>query len=228
MAENALWALGPLKVEADFWQQSWQHPTPGFQLDAVHPLLPACWSRVCQPQHQQVLVPLCGKSPDLLWLTQQWPVLGVELVERPCREFFREHGLVVEQRRQSPFRVHQGDGIAILQGDFFQLTANWLNGPVVVYDRAALIALPPQMRQQYAEHLRQLLPAGSSLLLISLEYPPTEKQGPPFAITELEIRRLFSAADIALLAIRNLTGQGFARRSFATSYLIEKAWCIQF
>ena len=214
-------------MEAAFWLECWQQPVPGFQLDDVHPLLPACWSRVWQPEHQQALVPLCGKSVDMRWLQQRLPVLGVELAERPCREFFTESGLVVQPNAVDGYIVHQAEGICLLQGDFFQLSAKQLHGPCLVYDRAALIALPALMRQQYVRHLRQLLPAGSTILLVSLEYPAAEKQGPPLTVPASEVQQLFAGCQPELLAVRNLTGQGFARRTFATSTLLEKAWRIQ-
>ncbi|MCC5824831.1 thiopurine S-methyltransferase [Alkalimonas sp.] len=214
-------------MDAAFWLECWQQPLPGFHLDQVHPLLPACWSRVWQPEHKQVLVPLCGKSLDMRWLQQHLPVLGVELAERPCHEFFTEHGLDVKCHATDGFICYQGDGICLLQGDFFQLSVNQLQGPCLVYDRAALIALPESMRQEYVQHLRQLLPVGSTILLLSLEYPSTEKQGPPFAVPAAEVLQLFMGCRIELLAIRNLTGQGFARRAFVTSSLLEKAWRIQ-
>ncbi|MEE2025625.1 class I SAM-dependent methyltransferase [Alkalimonas mucilaginosa] len=227
MAKVAFWALESLKVDTEFWLECWQQPVPGFHLDAVHPLLPACWARVSQPQHQQVLVPLCGKSIDMYWLQQQLPVLGIELAKRPCHEFFIENRLAVNTDLVDGFIAHRGETVCILQGDFFQLSAEQLQGPCLVYDRAALIALPKTMRQHYVRHLRKLLPAGSTILLLSLEYPPAEKQGPPFTVSAAEIRQLFDGCQLELLAIRNLTGQGFARRTFATSFLLEKAWRIQ-
>ncbi|SEA42674.1 thiopurine S-methyltransferase [Alkalimonas amylolytica] len=214
-------------MDAEFWLECWQQPEPGFHLDQVHPLLPACWSRVWQPQHMQVLVPLCGKSLDMRWLQQHLPVLGVELAERPCREFFAENRLAVQHQQVENFIVHQSDHISLLQGDFFQLSAQQLSGPCLVYDRAALIALPELMRLRYVQHLRRLLPAGSTILLLSLEYPPAEKQGPPFTVPAVEVEQLFHGCQLELLAIRNLTGQGFARRAFVTSFLLEKAWRIQ-
>ncbi len=60
-----------------------------------------------------------------------------------------------------------------------------------VYDRAALIALPPLRRRRYVRELHALLPAGCRALLITLEYPPHEKQGPPFAVPEAEVRELY-------------------------------------
>ncbi|MDP4537719.1 thiopurine S-methyltransferase [Alkalimonas collagenimarina] len=211
-----------------FWLECWQQPYPGFHLDQVHPLLQSCWSRVYQPElHSQVLVPLCGKSMDMIFLRQHIPVVGVELAERACADFFQEQQLPLSLHKTAHYQVYTTERLRLLQGDFFQLTKDNCTECCLAYDRAALIALPVEMRQRYVKHLRRVLPEGSTLLVISLEYPPEEKQGPPFAVFEAEIRQLFAGAQIDLLAISNRTGLGFARRAFATSSLIEKAWRIQ-
>lgn len=215
-------------MQQAFWLECWQQPYPGFHLEQVHPLLQGCWSRVYQPEnHQQVLVPLCGKSIDMMFLRQRLPVVGVELAERACHDFFQEQQLAVTLSHAKQFHCYDAERLRLLQGDFFQLSQDESAACQLVYDRAALIALPVEMRQRYVHHLRQILPAQSMVLLISLEYPPEEKQGPPFAVFEAEIRQLFAGAQIDLLAISNRTGQGFARRAFTTSSLLEKAWRIQ-
>ncbi|MCH8536873.1 MAG: thiopurine S-methyltransferase [Alkalimonas sp.] len=215
-------------MQPAFWLECWQQAYPGFHLDQVHPLLQACWSRVYQPEvHQQVLVPLCGKSIDMMFWRQRLPVVGVELAERACRDFFQEQQLAVTLSKTNHFQCYDTDRLSLLQGDFFQLSRDEVAACQLVYDRAALIALPADMRQRYVQHLCQILPAQSTVLLISLEYPAEEKQGPPFAVFEDEIRRLFAGAQIDVLAISNRTGLGFARRAFTTSSLVEKAWRIQ-
>lgn len=215
-------------MKHEFWLACWQQPLPGFHLDAVHPLLQACWSRVYLPaQHRQILVPLCGKSIDMMFLRQQLPVIGVELAERACHDFFQEQQLPVSYCKTDDFALYETDRLKLYQGDFFKLTPTQVEQCQLVYDRAALIALPSDMRQRYVEHLRRILPSKSTVLLISLEYPPTEKQGPPFSVVDDEIRHLYSGAQVDLLAVSNRTGLGFARRAFSTSHLVEKAWRIQ-
>jgi thiopurine S-methyltransferase len=212
-------------MDASFWQQRWALNELGFQLDSAHPLLAA--QLAAMPAQGKVFVPLCGKSPDMHMLATRYQVIGAELSEIACRDFFVEANLRVmtqtqgdHQRWQSQNGVYQ-----LWQGDFFTLPASVVVGCQLIYDRAALIALPPAMRMQYARQLMTLFPAAS-LLLISLEYPEGEKQGPPFAVFPEEITALFPAAVIEIAGIRNLTGQGFARRKFQTSQLVEKSYWI--
>lgn len=210
-------------MEAEFWHQVWQQNQLGFQLAEAHPLLRARLSSL--PASAAVLVPLCGKSPDLHLLAKQYRVVGAELSQIACRDFFAEAEIPVAPLDAGAFVLWQSTQYQLWQGDFFELSAAAVQDCRLIYDRAALIALPTVMRRQYVQKLRQLLPKAS-LLLISLEYPEHEKQGPPFAVSELEIAHLFEFAEIELCAIRNLTGLGFARRKFETSQLVEKSWLI--
>ena len=54
-----------------------------------------------------------------------------------------------------------------------------------------MIALPIEYRQRYVQHLVTLLEKEAKILLVTLEYPQSEMQGPPFSVTEAEIERLY-------------------------------------
>jgi thiopurine S-methyltransferase len=60
-----------------------------------------------------------------------------------------------------------------------------------VYDRASLIALPPDVRERYADHLLSILPRAAQMLLITLNYPQQEMTGPPFAVSANEVEALY-------------------------------------
>ena len=213
-------------MDASFWHQRWQNNELGFQLDQPHPLLCQCLPRVLCGQ-QKVLVPLCGKSPDMVYLAQHLPVVGAELSAIACDDFFAEQQLPYQRHATGSEVCYQSEKINIWQGDFFQLTPAQTVGCQLVYDRAALIALPKQMRQQYVAKLKTLLGQGAELLLISVEYPLHEKAGPPFSVDYAEVCRLFANDKVELLAELDQTGKGFARRRFATGYLLERAYRIR-
>lgn len=179
-------------MEPKFWQERWARNQIGFHLPEVNPYLQRHWPQLAVAEGSKVLVPLCGKSLDLMWLASQGlRVMGVELSEQAVEAFFNEQNLVPRITRQGAFTVYQADLIEVWCGDFFALNAEALVGCAALYDRAALIALPPLMRAQYAEHLSRLLPAGCQGLLITLDYDQTQKAGPPFAVTDDEVKVLF-------------------------------------
>lgn len=107
----------------------------------------AYWQQLDLPPNSEVFVPLCGKSLDLLWLCQQGhKVLGVEVSDLAVSQFFSENGLTYSKFKQDGFQHYQTESLAILQGDFFNLTANHLRDVEGVFDRASLVALPLELR----------------------------------------------------------------------------------
>lgn len=78
-------------------------------------------------------------------------------------------------------------------------------GCTAVYDRASLIALPPDLRQDYVRHLCCLFPEGMRTLLVTLDYDQREMNGPPFAVSDDEVRHLYSGlANVELLESRDV------------------------
>ncbi len=181
-------------MDADFWLQKWQEGQIGFHRHDVMPLLQKHWPSLQLPPHSRVLVPLCGKSLDMHWLAAQGHrVLGVELSPLAVTQFFEEAGLDPE-RTTSPYGEHFSAGpIEIILGDAFGLNPGLLADITGVYDRAALIALPPDLRLRYRDTVYAALPAGCQGLLITLEYPQEEKAGPPFSVAQAEVESLFAA-----------------------------------
>ncbi|OES63127.1 thiopurine S-methyltransferase, partial [Pseudomonas aeruginosa] len=181
-------------MQADFWHARWANNQIGFHLDEVNPYLMRHLSRLRLQAGEQVLVPLCGKTLDLAWLAAQGlDVLGVELSEKAVSDFFAENGLQPAIDQLDGFRRYRAAGITLLQGDFFALQSGHLAGCRAFYDRAALIALPPDMRERYAGHLQAILPARSLGLLVTIDYPQGEMAWPPFAVPDAEVREHYAA-----------------------------------
>ncbi|MFC5578598.1 thiopurine S-methyltransferase [Lysobacter niabensis] len=180
-------------MDPDFWHQRWHDNQIGFHQDKPTPLLVKHWPAIGMPMGAKVFVPLAGKSLDMVWFASQgYRVLGVELSPEAIRQFISEHGVVPEVR-ESRYGTHYLAGaVELVCGDVFSLDADALADYSAVFDRAALIALPPELRQRYVSEVYSLLPQGCRGLLITLEYPQHEKQGPPFSVTEAEVRELYS------------------------------------
>lgn len=181
-------------MHAEFWQARWARSEIGFHLPEVNPYLQRYWPALGLPEGARVLVPLCGKSLDLAWLAGQgYQVVGVELAPRAVEDFFTEHGLQPQVSDVGAFRHYQVGSLEIYCGDFFALSAQQLDGCTALYDRAALIALPAEMRARYVTHLSQVLPSGCQGLLVTLDYDQDKMDGPPFAVSDAEVQRLLAA-----------------------------------
>lgn len=179
-------------MQPEFWLQRWQDGQIGFHRDTVMPLLQKHWPALQLPAGSRVFVPLCGKSLDMHWLAAQGHrILGVELSPLAVQQFFAEAGLE-PVRHEGRYGEHFTAGpIEIILGDAFGLDAELLADVRGVYDRAALIALPPEMRPRYAD-LHARLPAGCQDLLITLEYPQEQKSGPPFSTGEDDVHATYA------------------------------------
>jgi thiopurine S-methyltransferase len=158
-------------MEADFWHQRWRENQIGFHLDEV--------------------VPLCGKSRDLGWLAAQgYHVVGVELSPLAVEAFFKEHGLSPQKKSHGHVDGHYVQGVEIWCGDFFEMHRSQIGHVDAIYDRAALIALPESMRGRYVQHLLALT-GRVPQLLVTLDYPATQMEGPPFPVTSQEVARRY-------------------------------------
>ncbi|MGF1689884.1 thiopurine S-methyltransferase [Photobacterium kagoshimensis] len=212
-------------MDAEFWHSRWAENRIGFHLDDANPLLLKYWSALGATREDSVLVPMCGKSIDLDWLAQKHSrVIGVELSQIAVRSFFAEHlytPMVIEQGNGEA--IYEFDEIKIHCGDFFTVPVEPTD---VVYDRAALIAMPETLRKQYAERLLSLTKPGGRILLITLDYPQEQLNGPPFSVAEAEVNALFEGCKITLLE-RDEKDESHPRRKQGITRFAEEAWLIE-
>lgn len=196
-------------MEPEFWHQRWQEGRIGFHQDKATPLMLKHWPSLDVPPGSRVFVPLAGKSLDMLWFaTQGYHVLGVELSQMAVERFFAESDLSYTITASPHGRHYRADNIELVCGDVFALDSALLAQCDAVFDRAALIALPPAIRERYVRELYARLPGRCKGLLITLEYPQQEKEGPPFSVCEEEVRALYDRDwEVATLERRDILAQ---------------------
>jgi len=217
-------------MEPQFWTDRWIAGNIGFHRPSFNEHLLEFWPQVDAAPSASVFVPLCGKSLDLHWLADQGhTVIGNEVVELAVKDFFKEAELLPKCEPWGALQRYSFGAVHILCGDFFALTPQDLVGVTAWYDRAAQVALPPQMRRAYYEKLAYLLPEGAVGLSLSFEYPQDQKSGPPFSVEEEEIRALCHGRfSVELLARQNrleleprLAEQGLARADEAIYRMVR-------
>ena len=193
-------------MQADFWLQRWREGRTGFHRDAPMPLLVEHWPSLKLAAGSRVLVPLCGKTLDMIWLAARGHrVLGVELSPLAVRQFLDENNLRADVHDSPLGRHYRAGSIEIIQGDAFALDDTTLASCDAVYDRAAVIALPADMRRRYARDLYARLRNGCRGLMITLDYPQAEMEGPPFSVDSGEVQSLFGDSfEIERLAHRDI------------------------
>lgn len=209
----------------DYWLERWRLGRIGFHEAEVNPLL---------VRHQRalsdavrVLVPLCGKSVDLEWLAVHgFEVVGVELSELAAQAFFAERGFTPERRERGRFIEYRHGPVTILVGDFFETSPDELDYFDAAYDRAAMIALPEELRRRYAAHLPTLLAPKAKLLLITLYYDA--EGGPPFSVSPEEVQASYANARISPLSSDDARADAPGPVERGATFVYENAYALEF
>lgn len=213
-------------MQPDYWHERWRAGRIEFHRSEANPLL--IQHRGLFSECTRVLVPLCGKSADLEWLViHGLQVVGVELSELAAQAFFSERGFLPTRREQANFVVYEHGNLAIWVGDFFATNSADLASFDAVYDDAALIALPSELRRSYASQLQKLIAPPAKLLLITLEFDALG--GPPFSVPSEEVSELYgSSAEIQRLTVLDARADTPEPLERGASYVREVAYAISF
>ncbi len=211
-------------MNPEFWHSRWAENRIGFHLTDINPLLVEYWPALKPQRNERVLVPMCGKSNDLVWLAERHnQVVGIELSDIAVKAFFAENLYTPLVTGVGHQLTYEFDEITIHCGDFF---ATQIDPVELVYDRAALVAMPQELRQAYVNHLLSLTAENGRILLVSLDYPQAEMAGPPFSVDQQEIEQLFSGCKVSRLA-RDEGDENHPRIKQGVSRFAEEVWLIE-
>lgn len=176
-------------MEAYFWHRKWENNEIGFHESAANPLLVKHFPALSLAQGGRVFLPLCGKTLDIHWLLANgYRVVGVELSKLAVEQLFAELGAEPAIANCGSSERYSTRNLDVFVGDIFQVSRQLLGSVDAIYDRAALVALPEEMRGRYAAHLMEIT-VQAPQLLICFEYDQTLMAGPPFSIVSEEVRR---------------------------------------
>lgn len=205
---------------AVFWQEKWERGETGFHEVRANPLLTRHIAALGLSARARIFVPLCGMSQDMVWLAGQgYRVIGCELSDIAVGRFFDDLGVTPDVVQAGLLRCFSAGAISVFAGNIFDLTPDVLGQVEAIYDRAALIALPEDLRRAYAAHLLGLTGPVPELL-VTLAYDQSCLKGPPFSVDEGFVREVYGEAyGIRRLESREVEG-GLKGRCPAT----ENVW----
>jgi len=198
----------------------------------------------------RVLIPLCGKSMDMTYLAQQgYRVVGIEGVGEAVHAFASEQSVTgqaipitlpssmdAQKFRGHAVPVHKdasGHGsqlpppVLLVEGDFFEIGAQEAEALVpfdAAFDRGSLVAISPTDRQAYAQVLGKLVAPQGKVLLVTVEHDTFSngRKGPPFEVTEEDVRTLFADTfSIQLLVKEDRLEQDKGMRDRGVTYFRE-------
>lgn len=194
-------------MDPNFWHTKWDKNEIGFHLNEVNPLLTEYFGELGLSPGNRVFVPLCGKTRDILWLLESgYRVVGAELSQLAVEQLFGELELNPVITQTGAIKHYAADDIDIFVGDIFTLSRGDI-GPIDgIYDRAALVALPGDMRSKYTTHLLELTEQAPQLI-ITYEYDHRVHEGPPFSVNHDEVRGHYSRRyRLSLITSCDITG----------------------
>jgi len=195
-------------MDASFWRKKWAENDIAFHEQHENALLKNYFQQLGLPLAARIFLPLCGKTKDIAWLLNAgYSIVGAELSELAIKQLFEELGVEPFIVINNNFKLYRAQRISIFVGDIFDLSAQLL-GPIdALYDRAALVALPAEVRARYAMHVVTIT-AAAPQLLICIEYDQQIMAGPPFSVEEPEVRRLYSSTyDLHSIEHKQISGR---------------------
>ncbi len=176
----------------DYWERRWATNQTGWHRQNFNDLLTKHWPNINAPVKGKVLIPLCGKSLDMLWFADiGYNVTGIELAPTAIKEFFADNDMIPECIDRGNYNEFSSGSFTILNGNVLDFKPGLIMADAW-YDRAAMIALPPQQREKYIRQIAQQTKSGAVGLLITYTYPQNEMTGPPFSLEDKDVRILFS------------------------------------
>jgi thiopurine S-methyltransferase len=204
------------------WLERWEQGRIGWHEAEGNAKLKKYWPEEMAAD-SRVLVPLCGKSSDLLWLAQRgFEVIGVELSKIAVESFFGDHGLefsVSDDDTLDRYRAKDRP-ITIYCGDFFDFESEPFDA---LFDRAALVAMAAKERPAYVAHTKSLLKPDAYRLIITLEYDQSAADGPPYSVMSDEVLSYWS--DLRLVGQNNdIENSPPKFREAGLTRVMESAW----
>ena len=179
-------------MDKDFWIKKWENNETGFHLSEVNPILVENFNKLLLPKNSRVFIPLCGKTKDIGWLLSKgYRVAGAEMSQLAIKELFKELGIEPSISKNIHSTLFSAQNIDIFAGDIFEISSVELGMVNAIYDRAALVALPQNLRLKYTSHLMEITNIAPQLL-IGIEYNQMLMSGPPFSVSSDEIRAHYS------------------------------------
>lgn len=194
-------------MDTNFWLQRWQNNEINFHKSVANPVLVDHFAALALPQGSRIFVPLCGKTLDIAWLLSQgYRVAGAELIEMAIEQLFAELGVEPQISAVGPVKLYSAQNINIWVGSIFDVSSEILGSVDAIYDRAALVALPEEMRRRYTAHLTAITNKAPQLL-ITYEYDQTLMAGPPFSVSSTEVKQQYGDRyDLTLIASTEVEG----------------------
>lgn len=178
-----------------FWKSSSDNPS--FHVSSPHRTLIKYYNQIFKDDSEKrVFIPLCGKSLDMLYLTDQGhEVVGVEFSDFAVKSFFEDSKLDYTKEAIKNFVIWKSKdpakNVTIYQGDFYEVESKTLGFFDVVWDRGSFTAINIDDRELYTDIMFQIMKPSARYLVQVCKYDGSLYGGPPHYVTEHAMKSTF-------------------------------------
>ncbi|XP_055451140.1 thiopurine S-methyltransferase isoform X2 [Psammomys obesus] len=157
-------------------------------------------------------------------------VVGVEISEIGIREFFSEQNIsyteepLTEIAGAKVFKSSSGN-ISLYCCNIFDLPRANIGKFDRIWDRGALVAINPGDRDRYADFMLSTLRKGFHYLVAVLSYDPTKHAGPPFYVSDAELKRLFGTK-CSICCLEEADAFEERHKAWGIDYIFEKLYLL--
>ncbi|EFX78966.1 hypothetical protein DAPPUDRAFT_304984 [Daphnia pulex] len=185
-----------MEERVEYWSKRWQAEDAPWHKADVNRFLMSYFDRVCKIKEGKlrIFVPLCGKTQDLRWIYDRGhEVVGLDGVEKPILEFFKEQGLAYTKGNEGgfPFFASDDGRLKIYNCDLFALNPEICGKFDGIWDRGSLVAILALEREKYAKLMKSLLNETFGYLIDTMQYDQSQYPGPPLSVPVEEVKHLF-------------------------------------
>ncbi|MGB3299419.1 MAG: thiopurine S-methyltransferase [Phormidesmis sp.] len=210
-------------MNASFWLEKWKNNNIAFHNSEANPLLIKYFKTLSLAAGSRIFLPLCGKTLDIAWLLSQgYRVVGAELSEIAIEQLFMTLGKQPKIVEVDKLKHYSAEDIDIFVGDIFDLSSSVLGAADAIYDRAALVALPKEVRNRYTAHLMKIT-AKAPQMIICYVYDQALMEGPPFSVSDEEIYQHYQDSYMLSLAASTALPNGLKGKCPAK----ENVWLLK-
>ena len=152
-----------------------------------------------------LLLPLCGRSPDLLWLAEQGHrVTGIEWSERAVKQFFQDSKVTYSTEEccfgEALGSIYRGVEVpvTIYCSNLFSLKGHESIGKFdCIWDHGSVGSFHPDKPQRaaYVAVCDSMLKPGGKILLSTFDYEQSEHPAFPFACSQRDVHEMYGAVE---------------------------------
>lgn len=181
----------------------------------------------------RVFLPLCGGTRDLMWFNKQplvTEVIGTEACIQGIKQFEIEQGIKFEVKEVGEFKVYVFEKIQIFLGNHFSKELVTLFSDEkfdLIFDRASLIAITKEMREEYKARMIKWLKPGGLYYLQTFNYDEKLRPNmPPRPFDKSTVESLYSDT----FRIDELFSRRHAdlQKGLQIETVIENFWLLKF